>query len=177
MRSRFAIVLLAFAAPWVVTLPSEPLHQTKTASIRERLIGTWELVSTEERMKDGSKRHYTDVGPNGKGYLIYTADGHMCAQLMNPDRPQWKDSNAPTAAEKLSSFDGFSAYCGRYEIDESIATMYHYPEVAWTPQFVGTKQARPYSLREDFLTFSGKELDEPSVESYEIVWRRVQPAK
>ena len=32
------------------------------------IIGTWELVSTEERLTDGSKRPYSDVGPRGQGY-------------------------------------------------------------------------------------------------------------
>ena len=54
---------------------------------RPQIVGTWELVSTEERLTDGSKRPYSDVGPRGQGYLMYTADGHMCAAGMNPDRP------------------------------------------------------------------------------------------
>ena len=97
----------------------------------------------------------------------------MCAQLMNPDRPRWKNSTAPTAEEKISSFDGFTAYCGRYEIDEANGIMYHYPEVAWAPNYVGTTQKRPYSIQGELLTFSGKVTDQPGVESYSIVWRKI----
>ena len=138
-----------------------------------RIIGAWELVSTEERMVDGSKRPYQDVGPNGKGYLMYTADGHMCAALMNPDRAPWGDVNKPTDAEKLLAIDGFFGYCGRYEIDTANHVIYHYPEVASDPNFVRTEQKRPYSLDGDLLTFSDKDTA-PGVESYSIRWKKTK---
>ena len=131
-----------------------------------RIIG-----ATEERMRDGSRRAYTDVGPRGKGYLMYTADGHMCATGMNPDRPLWKNVNKPTDAEKLRAFNGFFGYCGRYEIDT--ANHHHYPEVAVEPGLVGTKQRRPYNLDGDLLTFSDKDTA-PGVESYVISWKKTK---
>ena len=146
-----------------------------SGSMRDRFLGAWELVTTEQRLTDGSKRPYRQAGPNGKGYLIYTADGHMCAELMNPDRPVWKDTRSPSDAEKASAIDGLVAYCGRYEIDETNKVIYHYPEVAWSPNYVGTKQARPYKFNGDLLTFSGKVVDEPGVESYSITWRKATP--
>jgi hypothetical protein len=127
-------------------------------------------------MKDGSTRAYPDVGPHGQGFLIYTADGYMCAQLMKPDRPQWKDENQPTDAEKISAFDGFSSYCGPYEVNESEAVVYHLPKTASFPGFVGTRQRRPATLRGDVLTFADKETEEPGVESWVIVWRKVRSA-
>jgi hypothetical protein len=78
-----------------------------SVSVRERFLGTWELVSTEYRYTDGTRRPYPDVGPHAKGYLMYALDGHMCAQLINPDRPAWKEAGHPTDAEKISAFDGF----------------------------------------------------------------------
>jgi hypothetical protein len=147
----------------------------ESGSMRDRFLGAWELVTTEQRLTDGSKRPYRQAGPNGKGYLIYTADGHMCGELMNPDRPVWKDRRSPSDAEKASAIDGLIAYCGRYEIDETNKVIYHYPEVAWSPNYVGTKQARPYKFNGDLLTFSGKVVDEPGVESYSITWRKATP--
>jgi Lipocalin-like domain len=146
-----------------------PAH---SASVHDKLVGTWVLVSARDRMKDGGERFYPDLGAHGKGYLVYTADGHMCAQLMNPDRPKWKEFDKPTEAEKISAIDGFSAYCGRYEVDEEQGTLVHLPELAWSPNYVGTRQLRPYTLQDDVLTFAGKPLDEPEVESYSITWRK-----
>jgi hypothetical protein len=72
-------------------------HSSAVANgVPERILGGWELVSTEERLSDGSRRPYTEVGPRGKGYLVYTADGHMCAAGMNPDRGSWNDVNKLT---------------------------------------------------------------------------------
>jgi ketosteroid isomerase-like protein len=128
----------------------------KSSEDRVHIIGTWELVSTEERLTNGSKRPYLDVGASGKGYLMYTADGHMCATGMNPNRPAWQDVNKPTETEKVRAMDGFFGYCGRYEIDTLHHAIYHYPEVALDPNLVGTKQIRPYVLDAEILTFSAR---------------------
>jgi hypothetical protein len=140
---------------------------------RDRLVGTWELVSAEYTMKDGSKRPYPDVGRNGRGYLIYTSDGHMCAQLVSGERPAWKDATHPTTAEKVAAIDGLSAYCGRFEIDEERHLITHYPEVAWKPNLEHTTQPR-YALEHDRLTFSDHEEEEPGALTYSIVWRRAK---
>ena len=95
-----------------------------------------------------------------------------CAAGMNPDRPAWKDGNKPTDAEKLRAIEGFFAYCGRYEIDVANHAIYHYPEVAWMPNFVGTKQQRPYTFDGELLTFSGKTTNRPGIESWAITWRK-----
>ena len=68
------------------TIPAE-IHDDRDAeNIRARMIATWKLVSTEQPWADGSRRPYTEAGPNGKVYLIYiyTADGQLCASGMNP---------------------------------------------------------------------------------------------
>lgn len=144
-------------------------------SDRDRFVGAWELVSTEYIMKDGSKHPYPELGANGRGYLMYTADGHMCAQLVNPNRPAWKDASHPTTPEKIAAIDGLDAYCGRFEVEEAKHMMTHYPEIAWQPNFEGTTQPRPYTFRDDLLVFSDKEAQEPGASSYSITWRRMKP--
>ena len=141
---------------------------------RERFIGTWELVSTEEQLADGSKRPYPDLGKDGKGFLMYSADGHMCAELMNPGRPKWKDDRKPTDEEKALAMSGFIAYCGRYEIDEAHHMMFHHPEVAWMPNYVGTRQERPYKMDGDILTFSSKTAGVSGIAGWTITWRKLR---
>src|SRR5262249_11082402 len=115
----------------------------ESGSIGDRFLGLWELVSAEYRLVDGSTRPYPPAGPNGRGYLVYTADGHMCVELMNPDRPAWKDSSNPTEKERISAFDGFSAYCGEYEIEEAKSVIYHLADVARRPDVVGARVPHP----------------------------------
>lgn len=167
---RKALVLAVGLIVTVVCLVAE-VRKNGTSKDRARIIGTWELVSTEEVMTDGTKRPYRDVGPNGKGYLVYTSDGHMCAAGMNPERPAWRDADKPTDAEKLNAMEGFFSYCGRYEIDQASHTIYHYPEVALQPNFVGSRQTRPYKLDSRTLTFSDKDTA-PGVERYTISWKK-----
>jgi hypothetical protein len=152
---------------------AETANQDAIDKDRQRLIGAWSLASTEERLPDGSKRPYRDVGPRGKGYLIYTADGHMCAAGMDPDRPAWHDVNKPTNLEKLRAMEGFFGYCGRYEIDPANHVIYHYPEVAQDPNLVGTKQRRPYKFDGDTITYSDND-NTPGVDAYTIRWKKMK---
>jgi Lipocalin-like domain len=143
------------------------------ASARSQFLGTWKLVSSEDKLKDGTVRPFKELGPHGVGYLMYAADGHMCAVLTNPDRPKWDDP--PTAAQKTAAVEGLTAYCGRFEIDEVSHVMWHYPELAWRPDWVGTKQARPYRFDGDRLIFSGKAAEgSHGVDRWTIVWVKVK---
>jgi hypothetical protein len=150
---------------------ADQVHGSRDA--QAQFVGAWKLVSTEEKLKDGSSRPYQDVGPNGRGYLIYTADGHMCAELTGADRSKW---NVPaTSAQKVAALDSFSAYCGRYEVDTVNHIMWHYPEIALDPSFVGTKHRRPYRFEGNRLIFSDKQMPEEgdeTVDWWKIVWER-----
>ena len=144
------------------------------SEIRDRLVGTWKLVSTEESMKDGSTRPYPEYGPNGKGFLMYSRDGHMCADLMNPDRSKWADPLHPTAEEKAAAAEGTFAYCGRYEIDVKQRRLIHLPEVATDMGYVGSRQIRPYTFEADRLILSDAETQKPGVLRWKIVWEKVR---
>ena len=62
--------------------------QTNTSTgAQSPLVGAWRLVSTEQRLTDGTVRPSPIYGPNGTGYLMYSATGRMCVILVNPDRP------------------------------------------------------------------------------------------
>jgi hypothetical protein len=155
-------------SPTVEQIPGSPHAQLQ-------FVGTWKLASTEEKLKDGSSRPHQDVGPRGTGYLIYTADGHMGAELTGADRRKW---NAPaTAAPKIVAMDTFSAYCGRFEVDEVNRIIWHYPDLALGPNFVGTKQRRPYRFEGNRLIFSDQpapEEDDQTVDRWTIVWEKAQ---
>jgi len=143
-------------------------------SVRERIVGTWTLVSTEEKLRDGTTRPYPDLGPNAVGYLMYTAEGHMCAAMMKPLRESWLGEYA-TDREKVSAGSGFSAYCGTYAVDEKNRVITHYPEVSYSPNDLGTAQRRPYKFEGSRLIFSDVESN-GEVESWKITWEKAPPA-
>jgi hypothetical protein len=79
--------------------------------VRNRIVGTWKLVSAEETMKDGTARPFPGFGPRAKGFLMYQRDGYMCAEMVNSDRPirsfelsRWRLRRA--AVKHLWGFDG-----------------------------------------------------------------------
>jgi hypothetical protein len=144
------------------------------SEIRDRIVGTWKLVFTEQTLKDGTTRPYPQYGPNGKGFLMYSRDGYMCADLVNPDRPKWVDPIHPTTEEKVSTADGSFAYCGRYEIDVKQNLLVHLPEVATDPGYVGSRQIRPYKFEDGRLVLSDVEKEEPGVLRWKIVWEKVR---
>ena len=149
-------------------------NQAGSAGIQAKLIGTWKLVSTEEKLRDGRTRPYPDLGPEASGYLIYTSDGHMCAALMKPGRPQWSHSpDQATDVEKVSAASGYTSYYGKYRVDEKRQIIQHLPEVSLYPNFIGTTQVRPYRLEGNRMTFSAPE-ESGEVERWTIVWEKVK---
>ena len=145
---------------------------------RERLIGTWRLVSAGTFRSDGKFEPYPEYGPNPIGYLIYDTTGHMCVSLANPNHPHWANPEKPTDVEKLRSYDVFFAYCGSYEVREKESRVIHRPEVGSWPHYIGTDQSRNFRLEGNRLILSEEETP-PSGERrrYQITWERVSGNK
>ena len=158
----------------VVILCAIPTFGQTESEIRDRIVGTWKLVSTEEVMKDGTTRPYPSFGPHAKGFLMYQREGYMCAELMNPDRPKSADPRHSTPEEKIAAAEGSFAYCGRYEIDAKQEWIVHLPEVAADPDYVGSRQVRPFRFDGGRLILSDIEKNDPSVARWKIVWEKVQ---
>ena len=138
-----------------------------------QLVGTWRLVSIEDTMKDGVVKSPEQFGPHPLGFLMYEADGYMCANIMNPDRPAWKDPAKATNDEKIAYYDTFIAYCGTYKLDAENSVVTHYPVVAWTPAYVGSTQERPFRLEGKRLTITVTG-PLPAVTKRVLVWERAK---
>jgi hypothetical protein len=168
-------IVVVCLCPFTLSQNSDE-YQPKGA-VLNYFLGAWKLVSAEYKYPDGHTTPYPDVGPNGKGFLLYTPSGTMCAQLMKPDRPAWAKPVEPTPAEAAKALEGFVSYCGRFEVRESDHMMIHLPETAWSPNWVGTRQERPYHLANaDRFFFRGEDKGEngqPGV-VWTITWERVK---
>jgi len=139
----------------------------------DRLVGTWRLVSTEVTYNNGTKGPIPYLGPNGKAYLVYTPDRHMCVALMNPDRPMWSSPSTVTEREAKSTVDGFSAYCGTFEVNAAEALVTHHAEIALTPNDVGGAWKRRFHFEGNQLILEPVELD-PPITSRSLTWERVR---
>jgi hypothetical protein len=81
--------------------------------LRERLVGSWRLISYEVRDGDGELAGYP-LGDDAAGYLIYTADGFMSVQVMRRDRPRYQAEGLGdgTEAESADAARCYVAYAG-----------------------------------------------------------------
>lgn len=142
--------------------------------LREKLLGYWKLLSWEVRRTDGQITY--PFGPAPKGLLVYGENGLMTAQLGDPRRPHFagNDRGRGTPEELKAAFEGYTAYFGRYEVDETQAAVIHYPDLALFPNYTGTTQLRyiemkgnRLSLRTDPKPFQGFE------QVYVLVWEKI----
>lgn len=123
----------------------------------QNILGTWELARFEITGKDGSIKNW---GPNPRGQLIYTVDGHMSVSI-NRD-PQ------PAGSEAQSILNSILFYAGTYSIDGDIIR--HKVTLASSPERVGRDMVRYAEFHEDEIHLKTPE------ESYgvaNLVWRRV----
>ena len=152
------------------TISEQTEHSQPSA--RERLVGTWRLVSDFEIRPDGS--HRPEYGPNPLGYLMYDKTGHMCVMLAHASTPRWADPAKPTDQERVLTHKSMEAYCGAFEVQERTGQVIHRPELAEWPHYIGSDQARHYRFEGELLVLSLEEIV-PGGEkyAYEITWRRV----
>lgn len=130
----------------------ETQSKDSQVSIGACLVGVWNLRSYTNIHNDG--REVQPFGANPAGLLVYTPDGFVSAQLMDPERApshsgDWDDW-APEEYQQLGG--GYIGYCGRYEVDEEHATVTHSPSVAFAPNLVGQRLLRQVTISDGWLT-------------------------
>lgn len=146
-----------------------------TGSLRERLIGAWELIDVVEEPVDGSAvRH--PMGEDPAGLIVYTADGHMSVQIMQAGHVTRTadDPYGRTAGDYAREARTYFAYAGPYEVDEGRGVVTHRVRLSLFPGWVGRDQERVARLEGDVLQLSGAE---PSPSAGVLVrtrlrWRR-----
>ena len=130
-----ALLVLGLAAIVALGGLSQLRSAEKKASDREKFIGAWHLVSLGEQ--GGKESSVTDV----KGMLVYTRDGHMSVQLMQPE------SGAAITNDYF--LNGYEASFGSYEVDEAKHTVTHHVKGSITHGLVGKDLRRVYQFSED----------------------------
>jgi hypothetical protein len=158
----------------IILLLSTPIL-AQSAPTSSQLLGTWKLVSVEDTTQDGRVQPSSQFGLHPHGFLMYEPDGYMCATIVDGDRPPWKAPDHPTDAEKMAYYDTFIVYCGTYKLDSATSTVTHYPEVAWTPAYVGSTQPRPFRFEGNKLIITAtKGFSDPNIKQRVLVWQRAK---
>jgi len=143
-----------------------------------KFIGVWSLVSCEYKDKTTGAVRYPYGNPP-VGRITYDAEGRMSAQLMNPGRkrvgtPAGGGGGGATAARDGSPEDmreilnGFVAYYGTFDVDESSRTVIHHVQAALIPSWVGTDLRRGYEFAGNQLILTAT----TSQTAIRLVWQR-----
>jgi hypothetical protein len=166
MTALLAILLgLAGAAPVV----SEPA----ATPVKERLIGSWRLLSYDKQSESGEVT--PAFGPRPHGRLMYDAAGRMSVHLADPRRAAFASNDAlrGTPEEVRQAFEGYFGYFGTYSVDVAAGTVTHHVEGALFPNFAGTDQKRFFTLSGDRLTLrTPPTLRGGARFTYLVVWER-----
>ena len=115
------------------------------------LVGTWRLVSYEDKPPTGPSIH--PFGQEPKGVLMYDDSGHMSIQIMKMPHPKVAsgDDSHVTPAEKQDLYDAYVAYFGRYSVDAEKGVVIHHVEGDLADVYIGNDEERPFVLRGDTL--------------------------
>ncbi|EHB56174.1 hypothetical protein MycrhDRAFT_3368 [Mycolicibacterium rhodesiae JS60] len=144
------------------------------ATLRDAILGAWELVSYTIESTPGGDKTYP-LGSDPVGLIMYTEDGYMSAQLMRRDRFVTDSPTPPEAAAAAESAfaTGYLAYSGPFDVDEATGTLYHQVTVSLFPQWLGSTQLRCSHLDGDVLTLSGSNTSANGVTStHTLHWKR-----
>lgn len=142
------------------------------------LVGTWQLVSRNDRDSTGRIIGETTLGAAPIGYLIYDAAGHVAAQLSARDRSGLVCDSTGLSPDpnNNANIGGYSAYFGRYEIDAKAGTVTHVLEGALAPADAGKRLRRRFRLVGDTLTIQFEPMaSDGGHRTRTLVWHRVSP--
>jgi hypothetical protein len=132
------------------------MSDEQSASLAERLTGTWTLVSFTLKHPTGRETH--PYGADALGMLVYDGKGHMAGQIMSRRRPAFATDRprGGTDHEVRAAFEGYIAYFGTYTVDETNALVTHHVQGALLPNWISSQQKRNIDFRDGRLVLSAK---------------------
>ncbi|MET3905729.1 hypothetical protein ABID59_000050 [Bradyrhizobium sp. S3.3.6] len=147
-------------------------------SLREALVGAWQLVACVETDVETGEI-FLPMDPHPAGFILYTPDGYMSAQLSSPDRADFAsdDMYRDTPEDYVAAGTSYLAYSGPYRVDEARRTVEHGMAVSLFPNWQGQRQLRMPEFDGDTLVLAtdGPTLFAGSLKTARITWRRATP--
>jgi hypothetical protein len=132
--------LSAITALGLVLVPTSGNAQQK--SLKDQLVGTWNITSVNVDRNDGTK--VQPFGPNPKGVLTLTSDGHFTLVNTRPGRSKFASNNRleGTPDENKATVQGVLAYFGTYTVNEGEKMFTLRIDASSFPNDEGTEQKR-----------------------------------
>jgi Lipocalin-like domain len=138
-----ACALASLAVSLGISFPASAQSQ----SLKQQLVGSWNIVQNCEEFQDG-KKNCTPFGANMKGLLMLESGGTFSLQMIGGDRAKTNDPRTPVGP--------MVAYFGTYSVNESDNTLtYHIERASW-PNFEGQDQTRLVAIRGDEMSYQAQ---------------------
>ena len=166
MRTRTSAACIALLA--IVLSTANLTAQSSATTARERLIGTWQLVTYQILGPDGGAAR---PGAYDVGRITYDPSGHMSAQLMHSSNKAEKPP--ATDADRAAAYRRYLGYFGPFTLDEVQGVVTHHVAGSSNPSWVGTNQVRHFAFSADGngLTLSLRSSERVTQTLY---WERVR---
>jgi len=169
-RATLAMTTTALLCLAVGLSASDSLAQQE--SLKEQLVGTWTLVSSDQVMPDGSK--LKQFGTNPKGINVFEANDRFFLMIASADNSKIasKDPSRKKNAEEVGGLMTESiAYYGTYTVNEAERVVVLHLGGSTCPNQIGTDQKRSIiSLTADELKYSSPAAM-PGVQVHQV-WKR-----
>jgi len=170
-----ARVLLVVTALAVIALTgaSDVRAQQTAGTLGQQIQGSWSLVSVVNE-QDGKK--FDVFGPNPRGFLILTPDGHFSMTILRASLPKVAANNRMkgTAEENQAIVQGSISYYGKYTVtSEKEKTMALSMEGSTFPNWDGEVQKRVISITGDELKITNPTPSIGGGTNY-VVWKRTK---
>jgi Lipocalin-like domain len=123
---------------------SVPVHAMTEA---DKFVGLWRLVSAEYRSDDGALVE-SPFGTEPEGMLMYDSYGNMAVQIARKNRERFASSDrlGGTDEEIKTAFSSYTAYFGRYSVDERERIVTHNVQQSLYPNQIATPLKRYYTF-------------------------------
>lgn len=136
------------------------------------IVGTWKLVSWENRTRAGERDF--PMGADAVGYICYTAQGRMFVQVASAQRSAYGggDLLGGTLEEKAAAAETQVAYCGGYTLHRD--RVIHHIELSSFPNWTGVDQERFARIEGDRLELSTGEMRlAAETKTAHLIWERI----
>jgi lipocalin-like protein len=146
VKNTVVLVFVALITSWSL-FPSIALAD----DVAKQLVGTWKLTAwVVQVIGEDSREPY---GPNPKGRLVITPEGHWITIITGANRRP-----AKTADEKAALLDSVIAYSGKYTIEGNKITIR--VDMSSNEIFTGANQdqTRLFKIEGDILTVRTPEI-------------------
>lgn len=139
--------------------------------LKHQLVGTWTLLSWEQKKGDGSK--VERYGARPKGVAFFDAGGRYIITVMRPDRAKYAGNALwqGTPEENKETADGTITYFGTYSINEADSSIAIRVEGSSFPNWNDTDQKRFVAIVGDQLTLT---VRPPGRDVVDVIWKRAE---